>query len=434
MSEPVLRCLVTGATGYVGSRLVPRLVTTGHKVRAMARTPAKLDSAPWRGDVEVVRGDLMDPESLVDAFTEVDVVYYLVHAMGTSDNFTDAERQAAHNVAEAAVRTGVQRIVYLGGLHPPGRELSTHLSSRVAVGEILLDSGVPTVVLQAGVVVGTGSASFEMIRHLTDRLPVMTTPKWVSNKIQPIAVRDVLHYLTEAATADFESSRTWDIGGPDVLEYGDMMQIYAEQAGLSRRRIIVLPFLTPTIASWWVGLVTPIPGALARPLVESLECDAVMREHDIDAVIPPPQDGLLPYEQAVARALDPEGDGEEAASTIDPGWAGEIVYTDDRSALTKASGAPLFKAVEQSQGSGWTQEERVPPSLLRLRRSTRIPGTATLEMRVEERPGGSRYDQHITFTPRGLVGQVYWYAGLPLRRIWLRRRVLRVVAGSVETR
>lgn len=430
MSEPVLRCLVTGATGYVGSRLVARLLTAGHKVRAMARTPAKLDDAPWRGDVEVVRGDLTDPESLVAAFADVDVVYYLAHAMGTSDDFVDAERRAALNVAEAAARTGVHRIVYLGGLHPPGAELSRHLASRVAVGEILLDSGVQTVVLQAGVVVGTGSASFEMIRHLTDRLPVMTTPKWVHNTIQPIAVRDVLYYLTRSATADFEESRTWDIGGPDVLEYGDMMQTYAEVAGLSRRRMVVLPFLTPTIASWWVGLVTPIPSGLARPLVESLECDAVMREHDIDTVIPHPADGLVRYRDAVKLSLDPDGTGEEASSPIDPGWSGEIVYRDDRSVLTQVDAAALWRAVKASAGSGWTQIGEEPGSTLRLQRSTRLPGTVQLEMSVEDRPGGSRYDQRVSFTPRGLLGQVVWFGGFPLRRVLLHRHASRVITAA----
>ena len=196
----------------------------------------------------------------------------------------------------------MRRLVYLSGLHPEGTELSRHLASRTEVGEILIDSGIETVVLQAGIVIGSGSASFEMIRHLTDRLPAMTTPKWVHNKIQPIAIDDVLHYLAEAATADVPSSRTWDVGGPDVMEYGEAMQVYADVAGLRRRLIVVLPFLTPTIASWWVGLVTPIPSGLARPLVESLECDAVMHNHDIDGVIPPPEGGLTGYRAAVTSS------------------------------------------------------------------------------------------------------------------------------------
>lgn len=201
-------------------------------------------------------------------------------------------------------------MVYLSGLHPPqGVELSRHLSSRTEVGEILIDSGVETLVLQAGIVVGSGSASFEMIRHLTDRLPAMTTPKWVHNKIQPISIEDALYYLVEAATAAVPESRTWDVGGLDVMEYGEAMQVYADVAGLRKRVIIVLPFLTPTIASLWVGLVTPpIPSGLARPLVESLECDAVMHEHDIDAVIPPPPPGgLSSYRDSVIEALRQDG-------------------------------------------------------------------------------------------------------------------------------
>lgn len=303
---PRRRCLVTGATGYIGGHLVPALLDAGHAVRALARDPGKLRDAPWRDRAEVVRGDLGDVRSLTDAFDGVDVMYYLVHSMGTSSDFVAEEERSANNVAVAARQAGVRRIVYLSGLHPDGK-LSRHLRSRVAVGEVLIDSGVESLVLQAGIVVGSGSASFEMIRHLTDRLPVMTTPKWVHNEIQPIAIDDVLHYLVEAADAPVPRSRTWDVGGPDVLEYGDAMQGYAEVAGLKRRFIVALPLLTPSIASWWVGLVTPIPSGLARPLVESLEHDAVVREHDIDAVIAPPPGGLTSYRDAVAKALREDG-------------------------------------------------------------------------------------------------------------------------------
>jgi uncharacterized protein YbjT (DUF2867 family) len=316
MSVGEVRCMVTGATGYIGGRLAPRLLDRGLAIRAMARNPNKLESVGWRDRAEVVRGDLGDPDSLTTAFDGIDVVYYLVHSMGTSSDFVAEEARSARNVVAAARRSGVKRLVYLSGLHPPGAELSPHLRSRTAVGDILLESGIESVVLQAGIVIGSGSASFEMIRHLTNRLPAMTTPKWVHNKIQPIAIDDVLHYLIEAATARVPASRTWDIGGPDVLEYGEAMQVYAEVAGLRRRLIVVLPWLTPTIASWWVGLVTPIPGALARPLVESLECDAVMANHDIDAVIAPPAGGLTGYSDAVAQAL------RNGPLPSDPEWAG----------------------------------------------------------------------------------------------------------------
>jgi len=316
MSADEIRCLVTGATGYIGGRLVPRLLDRGFTVRAMARNPGRLKGVAWRDRVEIVRGDLGEPDSLTAAFDSVDVVYYLVHAMGSSKDFVAEEAESARNVVAAAQRAGVRRLVYLSGLHPSGADLSPHLRSRTAVGDVLLDSGIETVVLQAGIVIGSGSASFEMMRHLTDRLPAMTTPKWVHNKIQPIAIDDVLHYLAEAATAEVPESRTWDIGGPDVMEYGDAMQAYAEVAGLRRRLIVVLPWLTPAIASLWVGLVTPMPSGLARPLVESLECDAVMDEHDIDAVIAPPANGLTGYRDAVARAL------RRGPLPSDPNWAG----------------------------------------------------------------------------------------------------------------
>jgi uncharacterized protein YbjT (DUF2867 family) len=315
VSDDRIRCLVTGATGYIGGRLAPELLERGYDVRALARDPDKLAGALWRDRADVVRGDLGDADSLTKAFDGIDVVYYLVHSMGSGPDFVDQEARSARNVVAAARRAGVRRLVYLSGLHPRDVDLSPHLRSRTAVGEILLESGIETVVLQAGIVVGSGSASFEMIRHLTDRLPVMTTPKWVHNKIQPIAIDDVLHYLAEAAAATVPASRTWDIGGPDALEYGEAMQVYAEEAGLRRRVIVVLPWLTPTIASLWVGLVTPIPSGLARPLVESLECDAVMGDHDIDGFIPPPADGLTGYRDAVSAAL------KRGPLPGDPRWA-----------------------------------------------------------------------------------------------------------------
>ena len=310
-----MRCLVTGATGYIGGRMVPRLLDRGFAVRAMARNPDRLDGVDWHDRVEAVRGDLGEPDSLTAAFDGVDVVYYLVHSMGSAKDFVGEEARSARNVVAAAQRAGVRRLVYLSGLHPSGVKLSPHLRSRVAVGDILLESGIDAVVLQAGIVIGSGSASFEMLRHLTNRLPAMTTPKWVHNKIQPIAIDDALHYLVAAADAAMQTSRTWDIGGPDVLEYGEAMQVYAEVAGLRRRLIVALPFLTPTIASLWVGLVTPMPPGLARPLIESLEVDAVMADHDVDELIPPPAAGLTGYRDAVALAL------RQGPLPGDPRWA-----------------------------------------------------------------------------------------------------------------
>ncbi|WP_406814484.1 DUF2867 domain-containing protein [Mycobacterium sp. M23085] len=447
MPEQV-RCLVTGATGYIGGRLVPRLLDQGHHVRALARDPEKLAQVPWRQQAEVARGDLGDADSLIAAFDGIEVVYYLVHSMGTSKDFAAEEIRAAGNVVTAARRAGVRRLVYLSGLHPENSDLSPHLASRKAVGDTLIDSGIETVVLQAGVVIGSGSASFEMIRHLTDRLPVMTTPKWVHNKIQPIAVRDVLYYLAAAASpskAPVPASRTWDIGGPDVLEYGDMMRIYADVAGLGKRYLIVLPFLTPTIASLWVGTVTPIPPGLARPLIESLECDAVMRNSDIDGIIQPPPDGLIGYRRSVELALARAARGvpeptwsslrsePAAALPTDPDWAGEIAYTDVHTTAVAAEPETVWKAAEDavsSRAAGWTVEERTAGTLL-LRSTRRAPGREWLEIAVTRQDGGgARYTQRSAFVPRGIPGRVYWFFARPVRTAALRSLASEVVGSA----
>lgn len=439
-----VRCLVTGATGYIGTRLVSRLLDEGHQVRALARNPGKLAEVPWRERVEVARGDLADADSLTAAFDGIDVVYYLVHSMGTAKDFVAEEDRSVRNVVTAARRRGVRRVVYLSGLHPEGGELSAHLESRRAVGEALIDSGIQTLVLQAGVVVGSGSASFEMIRHLTDRLPVMTTPKWVHNRIQPIAVHDALHYLAAAATAAVPCSRTWDIGGPDVLEYGDMMRGYAEVAGLHRRYLITLPFLTPTIASLWVGTVTPIPPGLARPLIESLECDAVMRNDDIDSIIAPPPGGLTGYRDAVALALHRAAHGLPGSSweslrrkpadplPSDPEWAGATVYTSLHTASMPADPDDVWETAERTahRSGRWSVAEREPGTRLRLRSARRSPGVAWLELSIAQQDGGgSRYTQRATFVPRGILGRAHWFITRP-RRAAVLTALARDVVGS----
>ncbi len=473
-SAASLRVLVTGATGYIGGRLAPRLVEAGHRVRALARNPDKISDVPWVADVEVVRGDLTDWDSLDDACRDIDVIYYLVHSMGGRGEFIESERRSARNLAAAARRAGVGRIVYLGGLHPESDRLSTHLRSRSQVGEILLHSGVPTLALQAGIVIGSGSASFEMIRHLTNRLPVMTTPRWVNNRVQPIAVRDVLYYLLAAATAALPRSRAYDIGGPDVLRYSEMMQIYADVAGLARRRIIVLPVLTPKLAGLWIGLVTPVPPRIGRALIESLSTDAVAAEHDIDAIIAPPPAGATRYRDAVALALRRIDNGEvettwaNASSTgapadplpSDPSWAGDVIYTDDRSVDCNATVEQVWQVVEGVGGAngwysfplawtirGWLDRltggvglargrrnphvlhtgdaldfwrvERIQrPHLLRLRAEMRTPGGAWLEWRLESRNTHmTRLHQRAIFFPKGLAGMLYWYALLPFHGI-----------------
>lgn len=466
-TAPARPCLVTGATGYVGGRLVPHLLAAGHPVRALARTPSKLDDVPFREDVEVVEGDLGDVDSLRRAFDGMAVVYHLVHSMGTSDDFVAEEARSARNVVQAAQDAGVERLVYLGGLHPDDPDTwSTHLRSRIEVGEILLASGIPTIVLQAGVVIGSGSASFELIRHLTERLPVMTTPKWVHNRIQPIAISDAVHYLVRAASLAPECAGVFDIGGPDVMTYGEMMATYARVARLGRRHLVVLQPLTPTIASHWVGLVTPIPPALARPLIESLECDAVMRDHDIDNVVPRPDGGLMPYDEAVRRAITHGQRGRLALrwsdtdtrdrpaepAPSDPDWSGELLLTDRttrRSDLTAEAllaaaadlaGSPtglaalsplttgpfttLVTGAPRGDGSGATHWERVPDprgDRVRLRAEVLVPGDLWLEVRATAADGGTVHGLRLVFSPRGLGGILWWHALAPWRTLALAR-------------
>ena len=324
-----LSCLVTGASGYVGGRLIPRLLDAGHTVRATARDAAHLTNRSWRTRVHTVSADLSDPSSLHAAMHGTDVVYYLVHSMGnaaTSQGFVSEEAATATNAVTAARRAGVRRIVYLGGLHPPAKDSSEHLKSRTAVGEILMDSGIETVALQAGIVIGAGSASFEMIRHLTNTLRVMPLPRWVNrHRVQPIAIDDVLHYLTSAATAEVSSSRSWDIGGPEVMAYRELIEQYAHVAGLPSRRLFAVPGLSPALVGWTISRLSGLPNALVTPLVHSLRTDTVAHERDIDTIIDHPVGGLTPYRDAVAHALDDAGTDDDHPARLlatDPSWAG----------------------------------------------------------------------------------------------------------------
>ena len=254
-----LRCLVTGASGYIGGRLVPELLAAGYPVRCMARDPGKLSNRPWSGDVEIAAADALEVTGVRRALEGVDLTYYLIHSLGTGASFEQRDRDSAGIFADAAMSAGVKRIVYLGGIVPgDGSGLSPHLRSRAEVGDILLASSVPTAALQAAVIIGSGSASFEMLRYLTERLPVMVTPKWVGTRIQPIAVGDVLRYLVGCAPLPPGVSRRFDIGGPDVLTYAGMMRRYSDVAGLRPRVLVPVPLLTPRLSSLWVGLVMPV--------------------------------------------------------------------------------------------------------------------------------------------------------------------------------
>ncbi len=445
---------VTGVTGYVGGRLVPELLAAGYRVRAVARRPERLRGRPWYDAVEIAQADASDPDQIRDALDGADVAYYLIHSLGTGRRFEQRDRSTALTFGRAAREAGVGRIVYLGGLAPDVEDLSPHLASRTEVGEILLASGVPTTVLRAAVILGSGSASFEMMRYLTERLPAMTVPRWVDNRIQPIAVRDVLRYLVGSASMPPDVNRAFDIGGPEVLTYRDMMQGYAAAAGLPRRIIVGVGVLTPRLSSLWVGLVTPVPSGLARPLVESLVHEVVCHEHDIAQYVPDPPGGLIGFERAVRLALTRirEADVTTRWSSAglpgvpsdplpsDPDWAGGSLYVDERRTTVDASPAALWRVLEAVGGErgwySWTLAWRVrglldrvvggpglrrgrrdpgrlvvddavdfwrvedvqPGRLLRLRAEMRLPGLAWLELRVEPQDDGADPDDTTRWT------------------------------------
>ncbi|MGA7204708.1 MAG: SDR family oxidoreductase [Specibacter sp.] len=490
---------VAGATGYIGGRLVPLLLAAGASVRVLTRQCEKLRDVPWRGQVEILEGSMEDLDTARDLCSGADVVYYLVHSMsGGSDSgtgFEQVERQCALNLGRASREAGVGRLVYLSGLHPQGK-LSRHLASRTEVGEILLASGTATAVLQAGLVIGSGSASFEMVRHLTDVLPVMPAPKWVMNKIQPIAIRDALHYLVGAAGLPPDINRTFDIGGPEVLSYADMMRSYADAAGFRKPVVIPLPVLTPWLAAQWVNLVTPVPRSLAVPLVESLQHDCVARETDLASYVPDPEGGLTPYKRAVELALH-----KIAADTVettwatahalsapaeplpsDPEWAGLTVFTDERTKETRAPASQVWAVVESIGGTNgyyslpfawavrgwldkaaggvglargrrshkhlqlndtvdwWRVETLEQGRLLRLRAEMIVPGRAWLEFEVTpvapaagSGEGGSLFRQRAIFFPRGLSGRLYWLAVLPFHGIIFKDMANRITAAAGQS-
>ncbi|GAA5050480.1 SDR family oxidoreductase [Nocardia callitridis] len=488
--------MVFGATGYLGGRLVPELLRAGHTVRVMARSPGKLDDAAWRDQVEVVAGDVTAAEQVRAALAGQEVLYYLVHSLTRAD-FEEVDRTAATSVAREAARAELTRVVYLGGITPSGQRLSRHLASRAEVGRILAEGGaeqslppVPVLVLRAAVIIGSGSASFEMLRYLTERLPAMVTPRWVHNKIQPIAVRDVVYYLVAAANPELELEGTFDIGGPDVLSYLEMMRGYARVAELPRRVIVPVPVLTPWLSAQWVNLVTPVPKSIAVPLMESLVNDVVCRDRRIADHIPDPDAGLAGYEHAVALALAKTRDLDvptrwSDADTFgapsdplpsDPVWSGGSLYRDLRERHTGADPATLWAVVEAIGGENgwysfplawsvrgwidrawggvglrrgrrdphrlhegealdwWRVESIDRPRTLRLRAEMRVPGRAWLQLSVHEAAGsGARYRQLALFEPHGLAGHLYWKAIAPFHSV-IFGGMARNITGAAQAR
>ncbi|GLH74080.1 NAD(P)-dependent oxidoreductase [Geothrix limicola] len=451
--------LVTGATGYIGGRLVPRLLAAGHRVRCLARNPERLAGRPWPG-VEKVQGDVSDPEALAAALRGVAQAYYLVHAMGEDrPDFRGRDLRQATTFAEACARAGVRRIIYLGGLGDPTRHRSDHLASRQEVGAALGSSGVPVLEFRAAVIVGSGSASFEMLRHLTERLPFMITPRWVKTRCQPIGVRDVLAYLTEALEHP-DLSGIYEVGGGDVLDYRDMMLAYAQARGL-RRVILPMRVPFPILSAIWVELVTPLPMALAKPLVEGMTTEVVVRDpRALEAFRVRP----MVYREALELAL--RRLDEDAVETT---WASSLAGEPEGRALgayegmllerhalhVRARPGTIFQAFCALGGeSGWPagnwlwqlrgtldralggkgmrrgrrhpRELRVgdpvdfwrvealePDRLLRLRSEMKLDGHAWLQFTVRPEGTGSRLEQTAFFEPHGLLGLLYWYAVLP---------------------
>ena len=486
--------LVTGASGYVGGRLVPRLLEAGYRVRAAARAAERLRLRPWgtHPAVEIVAADVSDCGSIRRAADGAWAAYYLVHSMSArTRDFAAADRLGARNMAAAAEAAGLQRIVYLGGLGEDRPDLSPHLRSRAEVDGILRAGSVPVTSLRAAMIIGSGSASFEILRYLVDRLPIMVTPRWMGTPVQPIAIRNVLAYLIGVLARPETSGQSYDIGGPEVLTYRRLMDIYAEEAGLARPRIIPVPVLTPRLSSYWIHLVTPVPGALAKPLAEGLRNPVVCRDDRLGELIP--QD-LLDARGAIRAALRKMADAaveshwSDAAGVApaewtapgDPRWAGGTAYTDRRRVIVSASPEVVWQRLARIGGpTGWYYADwlwrlrgvldrmlggagrrarasslrsdrdaapllrgevldfwRVaavqPPGRLVLVAEMRLPGRAWLEFQV--RPlgkGRSELLQTATYRPRGLLGILYWYAVYPLHQLVF-RGMLTGIARTAE--
>lgn len=309
--------LVTGATGYVGGLVVEQLLRGGWRVKILARNEEKALARSWGDEVEIVEGDAAKRDDVARALEGADCAWYLLHSMDDGAGFAQEEADMARWFGEEAKRAGVGRIVYLGGLHPQGENMSEHLASRVRVGEILMDSGVPTAVLQAGVVIGDGSLSFQLLRHVTERVPAFVAPEWITNEITPIGARDIAFYLAAAADLPAEMNRTFDVGGPDSMPYVEMMQRYAEAVGLHRRPYFTAPIMTRALAAWGLGVLTPLDHNQILPIFESVSVDTVVKERDLEALVGTPAGGNQRFEEAVRAA----------AEGTEPGWYGGLATT-----------------------------------------------------------------------------------------------------------
>jgi uncharacterized protein YbjT (DUF2867 family) len=457
--------VVTGATGYIGGRLVPRLIAEGHHVRIIARDPSRLEGRAWYDQVQIFKGDALKPETLKPALEGASAAYYLIHSMMSGDDFHERDKNAARGFSTEAKKAGLSRLIYLGGLGDPDADLSAHLRSRQDTGTYLRESGIPVIEFRAGIVVGAGSISFEMIRYLTERVPLMIAPRWVYTRTQPISIRNVLDYLVGGLHLPEDKARIIEIGGPDVMTYEDMLLGYAEVRGL-KRFIIPVPVLTPRLSSYWVHWVTPIPATIARPLIEGLRNEVIVRSEDAEDAFPTIDP--IPYKQAVAEALS-----SLEARRVETAWSDALVTSmrdvapirlttqegmilEQRMLAIQASPQRVFQAFTGLGGETgwlyanwawrirglidrliggvgfrrgrrdpatlrvgdavdfWRVEKLVPNEQVLLRAEMKLPGRAWLQFETHAENGGARLKQTAYFAPKGLLGLLYWYGIYPI--------------------
>jgi len=465
------RCLVTGVTGYIGGRLVPELLDKGYEVRVVSRDVFRLQGRAWIDRVEAAEADMLKPETMSGLMKDIDIAYYLIHSMsGNEDSdFHERDIRAAKNFGDNAKACNIERIIYLGGLGSDGDTLSRHLKSRQITGETLRKSGIPVTEFRAAVVVGSGSKSFEMIRYLTERLPVMICPRWVYSKVQPISISDVLQYMTEAIEKEETANEIIEIGGRDIVTYAEMMKTYAKVNGL-KRLLISVPVLTPGLSSYWVHWMTPIPASLARPLIEGLKNDVVVEDKKSRMLFP--DISPVSYEKSVEMAMhridlqDVEttwndallsSRGDEPPVVLETkqgmhierrirrvhagqqevfktfcslgGAKGWLTYQwawKLRGMLDRLAGGVGFRRGRRSPSElrvgdvldFWRVEAVKDNELLRLRAEMKLPGSAWLEFQTVSEDGESaKLVQTAYFSPRGLLGLIYWYGLYPFHAL-----------------